>query len=270
MMHLHAERLAALADESPTSLEAADLEHCPECSGEVSASRQLLARASAAGSGGASERAGSAAGALSRFAPGSSRLIPEVAKPPLTDWSTLAARLRREGVLPPAEVVEFPVSGEFRAARRPGRWRRRPVYQLAAATLLLCAGTVFGRMSAGAPVLPGSGLESAGLASGAPVTPGSESEALLLMAEAEAQYRQAAAYLAAMEVEGGYVLEQPEALQTRLAALDEVGAVTREALHAAPHDPVLNQYYLASQGARAATIRQIDRAGTPAMLVGSY
>ena len=56
----------------------------------------------------------------------------------------------------------------------------------------------------------------------------------------------------------------------RRVALDEVGAVTREALHAAPHDPVINQYYLAAQSALAATIRQIDRAGAPTMLVGSY
>lgn len=246
MLHLHAERLAALADEAPTQLEAAHLENCAECAGEIAAYRALLARASAAAA--ASGRGGGA---------------------PLTDWSMLSARLRREGLLPPAEVVEFPVSGEFRAARRPrSRWRRA-VPQLAAATLLLAAGTMFGRLSAGGSLVPGA-VGDRGAVANEQATLTSEADALLLMAEAEAQYRQAAAYLASMEVEGGYVLEQPEALQARLAALDEVGAVTREALHEAPHDPVLNQYYLAAQGARAATIRQIDRVGTPATLVGSY
>lgn len=245
MLHLHAERLAALADDTPTPLESAHLENCPHCAGEVDAYRNLLARASSAG------------------APAT---LPVPGQAPLTDWSSLATRMRREGMLPPAEVVQFPASGEFRAARRSNRWRQA-VPRLAAAALLLAAGTVFGRLSAGVPVVPGKVVVAS---TGSPSMPASESEALLLMAEAEAQYRQAAAYLASMEVEGGYMLEEPEALQARLAALDEVGAVTREALHAAPYDPVINQYYLAAQSARAATIRQIDRAGAPTMLVGSY
>ncbi len=244
MLHLHAERLAALADDTPTPLESAHLENCPHCAGEVDAYRNLVARASSVGA----------------------SALPVPGQAPLTDWSSLASRMRREGMLPPAEVVQFPGSGESRAARRPSRWRQA-VPRLAAAVLLLAAGTVFGRLSAGVPMVPAMGAVAS---AGSPSMPASEGEALLLMAEAEAQYRQAAAYLASMEVEGGYVLDEPEALQARLAALDEVGAVTREALHAAPHDPVINQYYLAAQSARAATIRQIDRAGAPTMLVGSY
>jgi hypothetical protein len=45
--------------------------------------------------------------------------------------------------------------------------------------------------------------------------------------------------------------------QTRLAALDEIAAATRSALYRAPQDPMLNQYYLTTLGAREATLRQI-------------
>lgn len=249
MLHLHAERLAALADEAPTPLEMAHLECCPHCAGEVGAYRRLLERAAASRT----------------TLPGPAE---SAASEPLNDWSSLVVRLRGEGLLPPAEVVHFPVSGEFRAARRPRLWRRTAL-RAAAALLFVSGGAMVGRVSAGESPLP-KFVGSTGVASAAlPEVPGSEREALLLMAEAELQYRQAAAYLASMEEASG-VPNETEVLQTRLAALDEVGAVTREALQDAPHDPVINQYYLASQGARAATIRQIDRMGTPAMLVGSY
>jgi hypothetical protein len=48
--------------------------------------------------------------------------------------------------------------------------------------------------------------------------------------------------------------------QRRLAVMDEVAALTRAALYEAPHDPVLNQYYLASIGAREATLQQLGNA----------
>jgi len=252
MLHLHAERLAALADEAPTPVERAHLDACPQCAGEVDSYRRLLERAAA------SRETPVGAGELQQSAP-------------LTDWASLSVRMRSAGLLPPAEVVPFPVSGEFRAARRQERSSRvwpRVARRAAAAAVFLGAGAMIGRASAGEPLLPSFG-ESEIPAGVVASTPGSEDEALVLMAQAELQYRQAAAYLASMEGDG-YVLDEPDVLQTRLAALDEVGAVTREALHAAPHDPVINQYYLAAQGARAATLRQMNQAGAPAMLVGSF
>ena len=39
----------------------------------------------------------------------------------------------------------------------------------------------------------------------------------------------------------------------RAAALDQIENATVSALRSAPHDPVLNQYYLATMGARVAT-----------------
>jgi hypothetical protein len=48
-----------------------------------------------------------------------------------------------------------------------------------------------------------------------------------------------------------------DAYQTRLAALDEIAAAARTALYRTPQDPMLNQYYLTTLGAREATLRQI-------------
>jgi hypothetical protein len=53
--------------------------------------------------------------------------------------------------------------------------------------------------------------------------------------------------------------------QTRLAALDQVMRATESAREQAPNDPVINQYYLATMGAREATAQQLHTA----RLVGS-
>ena len=51
--------------------------------------------------------------------------------------------------------------------------------------------------------------------------------------------------------------DRPEVYQRRLAVKDEVASLTRAALNEAPHDPVLNQYFLASLSAREATLQQL-------------
>jgi hypothetical protein len=43
----------------------------------------------------------------------------------------------------------------------------------------------------------------------------------------------------------------------RAAALDKIENATVSALQTAPHDPVINQYYLATMGARVATQQQL-------------
>ena len=48
-----------------------------------------------------------------------------------------------------------------------------------------------------------------------------------------------------------------ESYRARLAALDEIAATARAALYRAPQDPMLNQYYLTTLGAREATLREI-------------
>jgi hypothetical protein len=44
-----------------------------------------------------------------------------------------------------------------------------------------------------------------------------------------------------------------------LAALDKVNDGMESALRTAPHDPVINQYYLATMGARVATQQMAAR-----------
>jgi hypothetical protein len=45
----------------------------------------------------------------------------------------------------------------------------------------------------------------------------------------------------------------------RAAALDQIVNATESALQTAPHDPVINQYYLATMGARVATQQFVAR-----------
>src|SRR5690606_13003474 len=144
MLHLYAERLAALADETPTLEEKAHLASCRECSEELDAYRRLLERA------------------------GIESATPTAGEAPLTDWNSLSARLRQEGMLPGTEVLVFPAEGE--AGRAPvrrvssgraldvrGSVVRRWAIRAAAAALLLSAGLAMGRATAGAEVLPTAG-----------------------------------------------------------------------------------------------------------------
>jgi hypothetical protein len=58
--------------------------------------------------------------------------------------------------------------------------------------------------------------------------------------------------------------DNPSQYRTRLAALDNVMAEIRGALKEAPQDPVINQYYLQTVGAREATLRQLGTTLRPA------
>ena len=61
-------------------------------------------------------------------------------------------------------------------------------------------------------------------------------------------------------------MESPDAdrvYRTRLAALDEMAEASLQALAAAPADPVINQYYLSTLGAREVTLRQLGSVLTP-------
>src|SRR5690606_22151023 len=190
-----------------------------------------------------------------------------------------SAQLRREGLLPGTEVLQFPSDGRVPVRGAVGgravpvrrgflvRWAGRA----AAAAVLLATGLVLGRATAGAePVVGGETYAGGGgvqFVDALPL-PSSEAEARELMARAELQYRQAVAYLGSLDRDEE-LPDERDVLRTRLAALDEVGAVTREALNAAPPDPVINQYYLATLGVRTATTRQMDHV-TPPVLVGGY
>jgi hypothetical protein len=243
MLHLSPERLAALADDEPTAAEAQHLVACGSCGGERSAHRSLLVLA------------------------GHEH---DWASEPLTEWTTLSERLRDEGLLKDEGLLrpERPVL----AARRLSRgWMRS-----AAAVLIVAAGGVAaGRISAGAPVLPPSlasdqptetvgrgNADGASLVADGSPEYASTTEALASFLAAQREMQNAASFLAERQQDAAPELTS-RTYQARLAATEGMVAVSRAALYDAPTDPYINQYYLASLGARDAAIRQIRRGVPP-------
>lgn len=240
MSHLSSERLAALSDDEPTRLEAEHLAECAACGRERVAHQRLLATAAA------EQR----------------RLAP-----PLTEWTSIASRLEAEGLLVPDgardEAAGSSVGGPSRlvasaAARR--------LMRLAAALALTTGGVLAGRASAGAPILPASITSSVALRDSEPTLDdgalagyASTGEALVALTDAQREYHRASAFLAAHDT-ASHGADESDRYRARLAALDQLAETSRQALYAAPADPVLNQYYLSALGAREATIRQIGRA----------
>ncbi len=237
MLHLHTERLAALGDELPTPEEALHLASCETCAHERRAYQSLVAMARA-------ER--------------------EPFGLPLTRWDAIAAGL----VVPTA--ADAP-------SRRSNRWMLR----IAAGLLLVAGGVVSGRVSAGAGPLPGGAptVAQTPVSNGATRTVAqrnadsvvfeSVDEARAAQQRSEALYQQAAAFLARYDstATGG---SSPVAYRSRLAALDNVISTTREAMRHAPHDPVINGYYLTALGQRDATLRQLNTALPASLRVNSF
>lgn len=220
--HLSTDRLAAMADDTPTPAEATHLAGCWDCRAEVAAYRRLAR--------------------LAALAP----LPPD----PLTAWSQLAPPLRAEGLL----------KDDARSVHR-GQVRqpmlRRSVWRVAAGVALLLGGALAGRMSAGVPLLHTTQEFTQGL----PVVEHgqytSPREALHALTRAQEQYQAAAAFLAAQDTNARFVGMNQERYRARLDALDDIAATTRAALYRTPQDPMLNQYYLTTLGAREATLREI-------------
>ena len=241
MLHLSPERLAALADDEPTRAEATHLASCGACTSERTAHRTLLALARREGA---------------------SR------SEPLTSWNVLAAELRSEGLVgePASRLsISTPAHGMPVAQRaysiRGGGWLRA-----AAAVLIAGAGVAVGRYSAGESILPSRGAAVASDAEAAATDPSgvslvsysSTTDAVTAFLRAQQEMQHAAAFLAEQEQARtpGY---DAGMYRARLAALDGMVSVSRAALYEAPADPVINQYYLATLGAREATMRQIGR-----------
>jgi hypothetical protein len=247
MLHLSSERLAELADGEPTIAEAEHLAACAICATERSAHQRLLTLAG-------DER--------DRIAP------------PLTNWASLSARLRELEII----VTPVPATAEAPTNVVP-LVRPRPRRRTLLAGLRVAAGIVFalgfgalGRMSANAPATPSTG-EMRALAerlagTGAAVLPtipglnddsspfGTVEDALASLEEAQRQYDRAVAFIAAHD-STQHSPEAGEVYRARLAALDEMAETSRQALSVAPADPVLNQYYISTLGAREVTLRQL-------------
>jgi hypothetical protein len=237
MLHLSTDRLAALGDEQPTAAEAAHLALCEACARERDAYRTLVAMAEA-------ER------------------VPFGL--PLTRWDSIAAALDDD-----ARVVR-----PLRDTRIASRW---PM-QAAAGLLLLVSGAMLGRASAGLSLLPGRGSAGAAATTSVAIQTGrsdndsafaSVEEARAAQRRSEQRYQQAVAYLARYDstaVDDG----SPIAYKSRLAALDRVISATSEAMRDAPHDPVINGYYLTTLGQREATIRQLSTALPESIRLSSF
>lgn len=236
MLHLSTDRLAALGDEPPTDIEAAHLASCYVCTRELEAYHTLIAMARA-------ER--------------------DSLGLPLTRWDAIAAALDAD------------VSAAAPRRRAPGtaHWPLR----VAAGLLLMAGGAVIGRASAGGASLPGREADRrpATVAATPDVRPAADStfasvdEARAAQHRSEQLYQQAVAYLAQYDstaVNDG----SPVAYKSRLAVLDRVISATSEAMREAPHDPVINGYYLTTLGQREATIRQLNTALPASLRLSSF
>jgi len=179
---------------------------------------------------------------------------------PLTDWDSLSSRLRAEG------LIRDPIASRFFSSS---------FIRIAAGLTLLIGGAAAGRASAGAPVpslaardaaQPQNAVPSASaaktaaetgtLASNAAVAFRSPEEAWEVLNRAGEEYQRASAYLSERNNEVPMPASTDQ-YRTRLAALDNVMSEMRDAMKEAPEDPVINQYYLATVGAREATLRQL-------------
>jgi len=170
--------------------------------------------------------------------------------PPLNDWNTISARLRDEGI----------IRDRIRPTAARGSWWM----QAAAGVLIAAGGIAYGRYSgspatsaAVSPVTASDALvqpASSRVVSAASVSEfNSADEAWAVLNRAGAEYQKASAYLAANNTVRSARADSAPVYETRLAALDQVMQATHSALSRAPNDPVINQYYLATMGAREAT-----------------
>lgn len=248
MLHLSAERLAALADDEPTTTEGEHLARCATCARERAAHRSLRSLA-----------------VSDRFAGADAPL--------LTSWDSLLPALRAEGL-----VADAP-SGGRAAPDGSGpkvlffqrRWAHAGLMRAAAALLLVGVGLAAGRWSAGASPVPGlaSGRDTlTSLVADTTIAFQNASQALAALTRYEHGYQAAAQFLALHDTASR--IEGREAYQARLATLDQVAAATRQGLQETPYDPVINRYYLSALSARQATLQQLSSSLPPNVQVGGY
>ena len=235
MLHLHTERLAALVDEPASAEELAHLAQCSYCADER---RSFIALRTIS--------------AAEQNAFGL----------PLTRWDAISAALDAEA--PP----------RFQAP--PVQQRRMPRgMQIAAGLLLVAGGATLGRMSA--RIVPASVAFSGDSTSRTVAMASADStffngvdDARMRQQRAEMLYQQAAAYLARYDTTGATPPSSPVAYRSRLAALDQVISTTRAAMREAPHDPVINGYYLTTLGQREATLQQLNTVLPASLHVNSF
>jgi hypothetical protein len=247
MQHLSTDRLAALGDEQPTPDEATHLASCAACAREHAAYRSLVAMAQAE---------------------------QQAIGLPLTRWDDLAGAYRAAAPAPPLASSATADVTDIATRRRARRW---PM-QAAAGLLLLAGGAMLGRVSAGASFLPAADGANSVASTTPAASPDSAGDDSIFTSVADARaaqqryellYQQAAAFLAQHD-SSGPGQGNPVAYRSRLAALDRVISTTRDAMRDAPHDPVINGYYLTTLGQREATLRQLNTALPASLRLDSY
>ena len=235
MLHLPADRLAELVDVEPTLEERGHLEACAECTRERRAFAALrnLARA---------ER--------------------HAVTAPLLSWADLRRGLEDDGVI--ASPVRSAEAVRLVPRGKPSFSRSRIALAAAASFALVSTGIAIGRfvpLNSRSPQAASSAVDPRAGAIGSDVIAASDifqsrDQALQVLLRAQQDYQRAAAFLLASDTT--IAPTAPNLYRERLVALDEVMGVTREALVRAPHDPVMNSYYLATVGAREATLQQLQ------------
>ncbi|HEX6313849.1 MAG TPA: hypothetical protein VFZ73_03285 [Gemmatimonadaceae bacterium] len=227
MQHLPIERLAELADGEPTADERDHLAECAMCSAERIAYHRVVAMA-------ADERR--------RIAP------------PISTWGMLSEELREQGLITTREQA---------TARTLFIARVRTVaIRAAAGFAILVTGLVGGRLTAGLPLrsalaLGGGDVPVSTLAVNAEEF-ASTAAAMQVLQRAQQEYERAAMYLASHDT--STTEASTEAYRTTLAALDEMAETSLRALSEAPADPIINQVYFTTLGARNMTLGKLATA----------
>jgi hypothetical protein len=227
MQHLVIERLAELADGEPTAAEKEHLAECAMCSAERVAYQRVVAMAS-------DERRHIA--------------------PPISTWGLLSEELREQGLITTREQATARTM--FISKVTTFAWRA------AAAIGILVTGLVTGRMTAGMPLrtalaLGDGGATAAQLAVNADEF-ASTAAAMQTLQRAQQDYERAALYLSTHDTVTSEAAT--EAYRTTLAALDEMAETSLKALSAAPADPIINQVYFTTLGARNMTLGKLATA----------
>jgi hypothetical protein len=175
---------------------------------------------------------------------------------PLNEWRTIAARAREEGLIRESQSSRWWTSSQ-------------PWLQSAAAVLLLVGGIAIGRATIALPstvtpaTVPATTASVAGVRASPLSAPGSTNfasvdDASAALKQAVDAYQRASEFLAVNNASVGSG-DSVAMYSARAAALDKIENATVSALRTAPHDPVLNQYYLATMGARVATQQMVAR-----------
>jgi hypothetical protein len=228
MQHLPIERLAELADGEPNAVEQVHLAECAMCSAELVAYGRVVAMA-------ADERR--------RIAP------------PVSTWGSLSAELREQGIIT--------TKAEANARKAFVAKVTRTIYRVAAGLFILATGVVSGRMTAGMPIRTALALQGTDPLQGTQVAMTAEefsstAAAMQGLQRAQQDYERAMLYLASHDT--STTDAATDAYRTTLAALDEMAETSLRALSEAPADPIINQVYFTTLGARNMTLGKLARA----------